>query len=451
MALVSHHSIPSSPASSPLAEEYAAIARGDHATGPRGTIRFAVSTDDPTEGKGDLFVALGLARALRSAGWGVDFWPIGRWTEEVPADTTVLVSMIESFVPGLVPAGTATVAWVRNWTAQWASLPYLAEYDAVWASSSIARDALAAVYDGPVEVVPIGVDLDLFTTEPTEPTEPTDTAGTPTPRSDRTVTTVNFWGARRRVQDVLLEIAPAEPVVWFAANVEHVEPSPGVELRAAVPYFALPEVYRAAAFVVDDVIAPAAEFGTLNSRLYESLACGALPVTDCALGLDELGLGDVPVFTDAASLERAIAMPTAERDALVERLHAVVVERHSYAARAEQVRSSLDAAVERADGRTGDRAPLLRWATLQREELRETAHERDVHRSGVHQINERLIVSEEAVAVLDRGRRAADAARQAAESERDAIALRYESLTRSAEYRVLDRLGRVARRLRQRG
>jgi hypothetical protein len=159
----------------------------------------------------------------------------------------------------------------------------------------------------------------------------------------------------------------------------------------------------------------------------------------------------VPVFTDAASLERAIAMPTADRDALVERLHAVVVERHSYAARAEQVRSSLDAAVERADGRTGDRAPLLRWATLQREELRETAHERDVHRSGVHQINERLIVSEEAVAVLDRGRRDADAARQAAESERDAIALRYEALTRSAEYRVLDRIGRVARRLRQRG
>lgn len=438
MALVPLHSIPSSPAPSPLAEEYAAIARGDHATGNRGTIRFAVSTDDPTEGKGDLFVALGLARALRAAGWGVDVWPIRRWTDEVPADTTVLVSMIESFVPGLVRAGTATVAWVRNWTAQWASLPYLAEYDAVWASSSIARDALAAAYDGPVEVVPIGVDLDLFTT-----TVP-HADGAPWPRSDRTVTTVNFWGARRRVQDVLLEIAPAEPVVWFAANVEHVESSPGVELRPAVPYFALPEVYRAAAFVVDDVIAPAAEYGTLNSRLYESLASGALPVTDCALGLDELGLGDVPVFTDATSLERAIAMPAAERDALVERLRAVVVERHSYATRAEQVQPSLDAAITLADGRSGDRGPLLRWATLQREELRATADERDVHRSGVEDINRRLIVSEEAVAVLDRGRRDA-------ETERDAIARRYEELTRSAEFRVLAKLGRVARGARRRG
>ena len=435
-----HHDIPISPASSPLAEEYAAIARGDHATGGRGTVRFAVSTDDPTEGKGDLFVALGLARALRAEGWGVDVWPTRRWAEDVPEDTTVLVSMIESFVPGLVPAATATVAWVRNWTAQWATAPYLREFDAVWASSAIAREALTRAYDGPVEVVPIGVDTDLFTStaDPASGPATEEIDG----RTDRTVATVNFWGVRRRVQDVLAEVAPQQPIVWFAANVEHVEPAPGVELRPAVPYFALPEVYRAAAFVVDDVIAPAAEYGTLNSRLYESLACGALPVTDCALGLDELGLADVPVFTDATSLERAIAMPAAERTELVERLRAVVVERHSYRTRAARVAPSLDAVVATAQTRTGARDPLLRFAALQREELRETARERDVHRSGVEEINRRLIVSEEALAVHDR-------ARQVAEAERDAIARRYEDLTVSAEFRLLQRVGGVARILRR--
>ncbi|KTT38390.1 hypothetical protein RSA46_24415, partial [Pseudomonas oryzihabitans] len=274
-----------------------------HAVGPRGTIRFAVSTDDPAEGKGDLFVALGLARALRAEGWGVAMWPIPRWGGDVPEDTTVLVSMIESFVPGLVPAGTAAIAWVRNWTAQWARSAYLSEFDAVWTSSSIARDAVAARYDGRVEVVPVGVDPELFTT------------GDEAARTGRAVATVNFWGARRTVQDVLAEVAPAEPIVWFAANVEHVEASPGVELRPAVSFFALPEVYRAAAFVVDDVIAPAAEYGTLNARLYEALASGALPVTDCATGLDELGLADLPVFSDAPSLERALAMPADERRA----------------------------------------------------------------------------------------------------------------------------------------
>ncbi|MBF4586714.1 glycosyltransferase family 1 protein [Curtobacterium sp. VKM Ac-2887] len=436
-----HPAIPSSPASSPLAAEYQEIARGDHATGTRGTIRFAVSTDDPTEGKGDLFVALGLARALRAEGWGVDVWPIRRWAETVPEDTTVLVSMIESFVPGLVPARTATVAWVRNWTAQWASVPYLAEFDAVWASSTIARDELARVVDVPVEVVPIGVDLDLFTT---------DADGTTPSRTGRTVTTVNFWGARRGVQDVLQQVAPPEPIVWFAVNVEHVDAAPGVELRPAVSYFALPEVYRAAAFVVDDVIAPAAEFGTLNSRLYESLACGALPVTSCALGLDELGLADVPVFTDAPSLERAIAMSTAERDALVARLGAVVLERHSYAARAVQVGPLLDAATSHASARTGAVDPLLRWAAQQRELLRATEQERDVHRAGVEDINRRLIVSEEAVAVLDRARKDAEQAQHDAEAERDAIATRYDTLTHSAEFRALDRLGGVARALRRR-
>ena len=76
--------------------------------------------------------ALGLARALRAEGWGVAMWPLARWGEELPADTTVVVSMIESFVPGYVPAGTALVAWVRNWTAKWAALPYLDEFDAVY-------------------------------------------------------------------------------------------------------------------------------------------------------------------------------------------------------------------------------------------------------------------------------------------------------------------------------
>ncbi|WP_175475930.1 hypothetical protein, partial [Curtobacterium sp. MCBA15_016] len=153
-------SIPTAPTSSPLAADYAAIAAGDHAEGPRGTVRFAVSTDDPAEGKGDLYVALGLARALRDAGWGVAMWPITRWADPVPDDTAVVVVMIESFVPGRVPPSTALVAWVRNWTAKWAALPYLDEFEAIWTSSSTARDAVATHYDGPVEIVPIGVDLE---------------------------------------------------------------------------------------------------------------------------------------------------------------------------------------------------------------------------------------------------------------------------------------------------
>ncbi len=419
--------IPTTPIPAPLRDEYVAIAAGEHATGPRGTVRFAVSTADPDEGKGDLFVALGLARALREQGWGVAVWPLERWGESVPDDTVVVVSMIESFVPGHVPTGTALVAWVRNWTERWAALPYLDEFDAVWASSPLAAEAVSAQYDGPVEVVPIGVDTDLFTTAPDEP------------RSDRAVTTVNFWGVRRHVQDVLAEVAPAEPIVWFAANVDHVEASAGVELRPMVSYFALPQVYRAAAFVVDDVIAPAAAYGTLNSRLYESLAAGALPVTDCATGLDALGLADVPVFEDAAGLERALAMPAADRTALVERLRAVVVERHTFRARAEQVGPSLVAAVSRVAGRTGARSAFLRWATEQREALRRAEHDRDVHLAGVHDINERLIASERKVGEYD-------TARRAAEAERDQIAARFDGLTRSPEYRLLHGAGRVARR-----
>ena len=97
------------------------------------------------------------------------------------------------------------------------------------------------------------------------------------------------------------------------------------------------------------------------------------------------------------------------------------------------------------------RSPLLRWTALKREELRAVQQERDVHRSGVDDINRRLIVSEKAVAVLDEARRVAEQGQREAQAERDALAVRYDALTHSAEFRVLARLGSVARTVRRRG
>ncbi|WP_175475956.1 hypothetical protein, partial [Curtobacterium sp. MCBA15_016] len=107
-----------------------------------------------------------------------------------------------------------------------------------------------------------------------------------------------------------------------------------------------------------------------------------------------------------------------------------------------QVRPVLEAAIEHARSRTGSRSPFLRWATNEREVLRVAELERDVHLQGVRDINERLVVAEQAVASFD-------AARRRAEEERDTIALRYDELTRSAEYRLLHRFGGLARAVRR--
>ena len=412
---------------------YRALANGEHRSGPRGTIAFAVSTDDVDAGAGDLYVALGLAKYLQRLGWGVCTWPTSRWDTAVPEDVTVVVSMIESFVPGLVPAQTPVVAWVRNWTEVWAALPYLDQFDAVWASSSAARDRVAESYTGPTRVLPIGVDLELFSgPRPDADVGPIDV-----------LTTVNFWGAERAGTAAIDVLAESRAVVWYGANREHLPRSARIDHRGRASFFDLPAVYGAASVVVDDVIPPARAYATHNSRLYEGLASGALVVTNCAEGLEELGLRDVPTYTDGPSLVAAV---TDVDRALADRLRTVVVERHSYASRAATVDADLQVVLDehRAQPRP-DRGPLLVWATHLQERLRNAERDRDVHMAGVHDINERLLSA--LAAVEDGGRTIAarTAERDAAIAERDLLATRLDEVTRSRAYRLAHRVGELRR------
>ena len=352
------------PVDSEVLAEYRAIVDGDRRSGPRGNLLFMVSTDDLSKGRGDLYVGLGLARGLNKAGWGVSLWPTERLTEETPSDIDVAIVMVESFVPGLVHEGTHAIAWVRNWTEEWAALPYLDRFSQIWCSSSESADRLGEVYDGPVHVVPLGTDVELY--------RPRDIA-----RTGEVVTTANYWGVPRGLTTALEHLARRRRVTWFGANKNYLRLDAPLDHRDSLDYFSLPWVYSAWTIVVDDLIEAAAQYGNQNSRLYDALACGALVVTNEARGLAELGLADLPVYRDpedlAGIVERALDDPEGTRTA-VERLSELVRSRHSYDARAETASVHLEAAITA--GPPPTRSPLLRWATLQREALRTMETER---------------------------------------------------------------------------
>lgn len=377
------------PSTPDAADLYQALARDELADGERGRVLFCVSTVDLSQGAGDLYVALGLAAALHRAGWGVSFWPTERW-DDAPDDVAdVAVVMIESFVPGLLSPATATVAWVRNWTASWARLPYLDQFDAVWASSEAASRHLSAVYPRPVDVVPIAVDPDVF--------EPS-----PATRDLQVVTTANFWGAERKIQRALDRLAASTPVDWFGANGAHLERSPHIRHHDRVDFFALADVYSRSVLVVDDLIDPAREFGTHNSRIYEALACGALPLVNTPDGLDELGLGALPVYADADSLETVALGLLDDPDRtgrLVDALRRVVLERHTYDHRLPTVTASFDTARSGAAGRAA-RPPMLSWATLQQERLRHAVREGDGHLITVRRLEKEITVLRDEIGAL---------------------------------------------------
>ncbi|MRX42903.1 glycosyltransferase [Agromyces sp. Q22] len=351
--------------------DHLAICDGAKAAGPQGTVVFCVSTDDPAEGKGDLFVALGLARALSRNGWGVRLWPMSRWNDPLP-DADVVVSMIESFVPGGVAAGTVLLGWVRNWTERWVELPFLAAFDGFLASSAATAEEMRARYDGPIGVLPIGVDTDLFD------------GAAEAPRPVDIVTTANFWGAERELQGAIDSVSEHHRIDWYGQNAEHLDLPDGIVHRGSVPFEELPAVYGSAKLVLDDLIRPAKAFGNHNSRLFEALACGALPITNTSSGLAELGLSDVPSYGGETTLVEVVDGLLADdtgREAVAGRLRAIVRDRHSYAARAESFEAFI--APVRSAGRR-QRPDWLGWATEVRESLRTAEFALDETRSGLH-------------------------------------------------------------------
>lgn len=347
-----------------LRTEYEAIAGGERRTGPRGRLLFCVSTVDLTETKGDLYVALGLAHALNNAGWGVSLWPSSRFADETPGDIDVAILMLESQVPGLIHSVTKVVAWVRNWTNSWAALPYLDSFSEIWCSSMASAERIADVFEGPIQVVPLATDPKFFAHSQSE-------------KIPGVVTTANFWGVERAIRPALEAVSATTPVTWFGANSRFLKLQGAIDHRDAINYFELPAVYTSWAIVVDDLIPAAAEFGNHNSRLFDALACGALVITNSSTGLDELGLGDVPTYLDGADLATQAARLLDDipaTSAIAAKLRAIVLERHTWDARADQLSAGLEGLCE---ARPTPRPPLLRWSAAQAEEIRSLRAQRD--------------------------------------------------------------------------
>lgn len=370
-----------------LVAEYQSLAQGNFVDGPKGRLLFVVSTDDLTRSRGDLYVALGLAKYLHRLGWGVSLWPTERWSEETPEGYDTAIVMIETFVPGLVHPDTRVIAWVRNWTDRWAGLPYLDEFAQLWCSSDAAADRLRSVYDGPIEVVPLATDHELFA--------PVDVV-----REPAVVTTANFWGVNRGLIEALSILSSREKVTWFGANARFLEIPREIDHRHTIDYFSLPWVYSAWQFVVDDVIDAASIYGTLNSRLFDALACGAIVVTNTRNGLSSLGLDDVPTYDTPQSLADTVSSLRSDPEGtarLAASLRGTVLERHTYAHRAELVSGFLAQGSPRGE----ERAILLAWTALMREAYRTEEFEHSRLRTAYHDQYKELTTARDRIAALE--------------------------------------------------
>jgi glycosyltransferase involved in cell wall biosynthesis len=294
-----------------------------------------VYTDDLDEGRGDVYVAIGLGRYLERLGYEVIYLPQERWYDQ-PDGTAVYLAMHDWVEPTRIPNDIVTVAWIRNRTDAWAQLSWLPVYDMVFCSSELTEERIRQVYPGRTAVLPVAVDAELFKPQGRD--------------EDRrgVVTTQNNWGTERIAHQYLRSIEGDFPLAIYGQD-RGIAPELQQYVRGPVSFFALPSLYSQAAIVVDDLLVENAPFGNTNLRVFEALACGAVVLTNQARGLDRIGLELAPVYRNAPQLADLIdtGLDAGDLRADVKLLRQTVLEQHTFEVRAvdlaghlEQIRST---------------------------------------------------------------------------------------------------------------
>jgi spore maturation protein CgeB len=298
-------------------------------------VGITLTRDDPAAGWGDWYTAHELGDALAAIGWRISYLERAsdHWYQP-DRSIDVVVSLLDAFDVRRLPAGVVTVAWIRNWTDRWLGQPWFDEYDIVLASSQPSKALIDAGSIHVAGLMPLATNPHRFRTG--------DAAGEP--RVD-VAFSANRWGAPRGVELIAPRLAAdGRSVAVYGKGWDALPELAGIA-SGSLPYDDLPAAYADAAIVIDDTAGPTLPYGAVNSRVFDALAAGSLVITDNVLGARELFGEALPAADDPdgiVSLARHYLDRPDERRRLATELRATVLERHTYARRAEQLREVLE-------------------------------------------------------------------------------------------------------------
>lgn len=282
---------------------------------------------------GDFFTALELGEAMhRLYGWEVMF--AAHQTHRLPG-TDVLIAMRHDYAiekiseanPGLI-----TVAWIRNRVEQWLDAPYFQAYQLIFGSSQKSLDVVRSATGRRATLLPIASNARRFRPQPAAVEHASDVTFTG-----------NYWGHQREAIE-LQDIGQGGYRFAIYGHGWQDRPEWRAHWRGAVPYVALPQIYCSTTLILDDAHPVTREWHSLNSRVFDALACGKLVLTNCQGGAEDLFGGRLPNFDTNEQLQALLRYyldHPDERETLAAELHAEVLAHHTYDNRAATLRTGL--------------------------------------------------------------------------------------------------------------
>jgi O-antigen biosynthesis protein len=302
-------------------------------------IGFSVTEADLSASAGDYFTALELGEQLKQQfGWNIFYLSENTdWYDMTLLDVIVVMRddydlrLIKNAKPILVK-----VMWARNWFERWATKPWTSDYDCVWCSSNKAANYLRQKLAKPVTLMRIATNPDRF--QPVESSQSILSEW----HSDYCFTG-SYWNYYRDILEFLEPSALPYNFALYGSNWEKVEKfQPWY--RGAIPYTRLFQVYAATKIVIDDANTATKEWGSVNSRVFDALAVGALVITNGQKGSEEVFGGLLPTFDSRESLEALLheyLTNEPKRRERVAQLQQIVCKHHTYEVRANRAFESL--------------------------------------------------------------------------------------------------------------
>ncbi len=295
-------------------------------------VAITLTSLDAADGWGDWYSGHEIGDALESLGWRVTYIQRkGEQWYELPGDLDYVLSLMDPFDLRCVPDHVCTIAWIRNWTERWLEQPWFERADVLLASSQGTAELIGARTGRETIHFPLAVNPARFH---------------PRPPQERFVAdyvfTGNWWGKDRDIQRALSP-REGERVAIYGKDWEKV-PEFAPHARGELPYEDLALLYPSATLVLDDTQGPTLPYGALNARVFDALASGTLPITNCEAGVRELFDGEFPVWDSPETLRARLdeLLGDASRRAeLTARYREIVLTRHTYAHRAARLREIL--------------------------------------------------------------------------------------------------------------
>ena len=302
------------------------------------TIAFVVTQAQKNTTAGDYFTAQTLASSLkREYGWNIKYLEKGKDWYNIPEYVDVIISMLDTYNIEKIKTNNKyiiKIAWPRNWFDRWMNKDYFKDYNIILSSSKKACASITQKTGKKAIFYPIATDTDMFN-ENISPQKKYE--------SDYCFTG-SYWMAKREIIDFLDPTQIKHTFKLYGANWDKIEKFKPY-YQGFINYKEIPQIYASTKIVIDDANHVTKEWGSVNSRVFDTIASGKLVITNGNRGNQDLFNGKIPEYHSKEELKDVINYymeHSDKRNEKIKELQKIVLNKHTYTIRAKKLKRIIE-------------------------------------------------------------------------------------------------------------